>query len=341
MEVKMRDSINIHENEVLYFKNLFEYSPEAMVLIDKSGKIKMVNKEFVKLFGYSKEELIGKSIDDMIVDKEHFGEAHTLNSKAMIGEKVEIETIRVTKSGRKIPVSTLGIKFKEPSGEEMIFATYRDISERINSERKNVIQQRVIKVINKILRHDLMNYFAVLKSAFRLYADSKDEELLNEALKHINKGITLIRSMKSFEQFSVAEGNFHQIDALKEIKEVTTLFPNMDFDITGNCIINADKAFSRIIENLINNAIKHGEATKISIELTDENDKSIIRISDNGKGIEEKIKKNIFEEGFSYGKSGNTGLGLYIVKNLMEIYNGSVEIEDNKPHGSTFILKFY
>ena len=338
---KLKESNEILERERLYFKSVFEYSPEALVLLDKTGKIEMVNNEFIKLFGYTKNELIGNDIDNMISGWEYKDEGEALNSKVIIGEKVEVETVRFNKNGKKIPVSTLAIKLKEANGKEMIFAAYRDVSDKKAQEKKALIQQNVIKLINKILRHDLMNYFAVLKSAFRLYEDSKNEELLKEAAKHVVKGIALIRTMKSLEQFGVADGNLYEIDAYKEIQDVADSFSGIKFNITGNCVIKADKAFSRIVENLINNALKHGGATKIDIELMSNKSGCTIRIKDNGSGIEKKIKKSIFEEGFSYGKSGNTGLGLYIVKNLMNIYNGAVEIEDNIPQGTTFILKFY
>jgi two-component system sensor kinase len=63
-----------------------------------------------------------------------------------------------------------------------------------------------------------------------------------------------------------------------------------------------------------------------------------IRIADNGKGIPDEIKDDIFEEGFSYGDSGGSGLGLYIVKKTIERYDGSVRVENNKPSGSVFVI---
>ena len=64
-----------------------------------------------------------------------------------------------------------------------------------------------------------------------------------------------------------------------------------------------------------------------------------IRVADYGKGIPEKIKDKVFEEGFSHGESASTGQGLYIVKKLVDRYGGEVEIEDNKPKGAIFVLK--
>jgi signal transduction histidine kinase len=65
-----------------------------------------------------------------------------------------------------------------------------------------------------------------------------------------------------------------------------------------------------------------------------------LRISDNGSGIPDKIKGRVFDEGFKYGKSGHTGLGLYITKRIVERY-GDISVEDNHPSGTTFIIRFY
>ena len=60
---------------------------------------------------------------------------------------------------------------------------------------------------------------------------------------------------------------------------------------------------------------------------------------DNGMGIADNIKSKIFDEGFYHGESGHTGIGLYIVKQTIESYHGSVVVEDNVPSGVTFLIK--
>ena len=64
-----------------------------------------------------------------------------------------------------------------------------------------------------------------------------------------------------------------------------------------------------------------------------------ICITDYGVGIPNNIKDQLFQEGFKYGDSGHTGLGLYIIKKTIERYGGEVEITNSKPRGATFIIK--
>lgn len=87
------------------------------------------------------------------------------------------------------------------------------------------------------------------------------------------------------------------------------------------------------------NAIIHGKAKQIDIILQDNGNECIVKIADNGKGIPDEIKDKIFEERFSYGESKGSGLGLYIVKKLIEKYGWEIEVKDNFPKGAVFIIK--
>lgn len=57
---------------------------------------------------------------------------------------------------------------------------------------------------------------------------------------------------------------------------------------------------------------------------------------DNGTGIPDKIKDKVFNEGFFHGQTGNTGIGLHIVRKTIERYGGSISVEDNEPSGTIF-----
>ena len=93
-----------------------------------------------------------------------------------------------------------------------------------------------------------------------------------------------------------------------------------------------------VFKNLISNSIIHGNSTQIDIIISSKNDMCKIRFIDNGIGIPDKFKDRIFDEGFFYGKSGNTGIGLNIVKKTIEHYGGYISVEDNEPTGAMFVI---
>lgn len=101
-----------------------------------------------------------------------------------------------------------------------------------------------------------------------------------------------------------------------------------------------------IAVNLIENAVKYGgNAPEIHINLQQQNHKIIIEVTDNGIGIPDKEKSKIFDKFYRVGsedtrKTKGTGLGLYIVKEIVLAHNGKIEVRDNMPRGTVFRIVF-
>jgi len=102
----------------------------------------------------------------------------------------------------------------------------------------------------------------------------------------------------------------------------------------------ADSALVSAIDNIVRNAIVHGQATKITADIKSSEDRWYLSIADNGTGIPAAIKKKIFEEGFSYGANAGSGFGLFLVRKTMQRYGGSIRVNDNNPRGAVFVLGF-
>lgn len=111
--------------------------------------------------------------------------------------------------------------------------------------------------------------------------------------------------------------------------------------------LNLDKnAFSSILLNLIENAFKYSPAeSKVTIEIDQKENKALLRVKDEGIGMSEYDKKHAFDKFY---RSGNeetrntkgTGLGLFIVKNLVQWHKGAIRILNNQPKGTIFEIQF-
>lgn len=119
----------------------------------------------------------------------------------------------------------------------------------------------------------------------------------------------------------------------------------INIDIDSEIIALTDiHNYESILTNLIENALKYGGNKPLTVSLSEEGGESILQISDQGPGIENSLKTRVFEKFYraeneeTRSKKG-TGLGLYIVKELVDLNNGSIHIEDNKPSGSKFIVR--
>ena len=193
-------------------------------------------------------------------------------------------------------------------------------------------------LINKILTHDIANDLSVIQSAIELYRDTPDEMMLNEIENRANQSISTIRNQRNLLS---TLGSIHKLKTYNVediIGKLVANYQQIEIKVAGKGKILADEAIYSVFENLINNSIIHGKASIIKIDIKPKDDYCEIRVADNGIGIPALIKSKVFQEGFSYGKSKNTGIGLHIVKNTVERFGGTIAVEENEAQGAVLIL---
>ncbi len=218
----------------------------------------------------------------------------------------------------------------------LIIKKLHDIQKR--TEKELTIGKERLKILNKILRHDLSNDFIVIRSAVNLFKKSSDPNMLLEIEKRVNKSLETIADYRKYEAFIDINANLDEIEVYELINDIIAEFPIIKFNIEGKCKIFADDSLCSVFRNLITNSINHGDASKIDISIMDNAKFCKIRFQDNGKGIPSKIQNKIFDEGFIYGNKGRTGIGLYIVKQIIESFGGSISVMDNQSNGTIFII---
>ncbi|WP_088226518.1 PAS domain S-box protein [Desulfosporosinus sp. FKB] len=122
------------ELQKVYFRKLFENSPEAICILDTEDRFIDVNCAFEKVFGYSKEELIGFTINDKIVTLEQSDKATELSEKVIKGNIVEYDTLRSRKDGSIVHVHILGYPLIFEDKRIGVFGIYKDITEQKRAE---------------------------------------------------------------------------------------------------------------------------------------------------------------------------------------------------------------
>jgi PAS domain S-box-containing protein len=120
-----------------YFEQLFENSPEAIVVIDENDKVTRANSEFTRMFGYSKEEALGESLHDLIVPDELIDEARML-SRTVTSGSVSRETRRQCKDGTLLDVSILATPIRVEDDQAAFYVIYRDITEAKAAEEERI-----------------------------------------------------------------------------------------------------------------------------------------------------------------------------------------------------------
>jgi signal transduction histidine kinase len=120
------------------------------------------------------------------------------------------------------------------------------------------------------------------------------------------------------------------------------VFTDIEPDVYGNFDKNA---LEMIFYNLLNNAVKYADnIPEITVKLKKDKDFVEISFADKGIGISDEDKKLIFQKFYRIGnenirKTKGTGLGLYIVHNLVQLHNGEINVQNNVPRGCVFIIK--
>jgi sigma-B regulation protein RsbU (phosphoserine phosphatase) len=136
--------------QTAYLERLFNSAPEAIILHDNNDKIINVNAEFTKMFGYTREEAIGKSINDLVASEEFKDEAAGLSNRVINGQRVEIDTKRKRKNGMLMDVWIVGAPIIHEGKQMGVYAIYRDITERKKAEETRIRHQEEARMARNI-----------------------------------------------------------------------------------------------------------------------------------------------------------------------------------------------
>lgn len=209
----------------------------------------------------------------------------------------------------------------------------------------------------KQVAHEIKNPLTPMKLNLQhlQYLSKTDPQEFNKRFE--SAGQSIIEQIDSLANIATAFSNFarlpgfelQDIEPLRILESAVQLFsktPHLKFEVTPNTGIvfcKGDKEqCMRVFNNILSNAVEALEGldeAKVTIHSRITNDKLIISIRDNGCGIPEELKASLFSPNFTT-KSSGSGLGLAMVKNIMQGFGGRVWFESEKGKGSVFYLEF-
>ena len=326
------------------YKDLFEKSKDAILIIH-NGKFVDCNQATINMLRYNnKDEFLNTHPSELSPEKQPDGEMSLPKADEMMKIAFEngshrFEWNHKKSDGEIFPVEVLLTTISSDEENLILHTVWRDITERKKAEEELIKGRERLKMLNKIIRHDISNDFIVIKSAINIFRRTSNMKMVNEIEKRVDRSLTTIDTYREYESFIDSNADLNKIETSELLNEIVVEYPQIKFNIDGKCSVFADEAINSVFINLISNSIQHGKASKIDIGITSENDICKIEFKDNGTGIPDKIKGKIFEEGFSHGKAGHTGIGLHIVRKTIESYGGSISVENNKPNGAVFKIQ--
>ncbi|OKY77846.1 MAG: Signal transduction histidine kinase containing PAS domain [Candidatus Methanohalarchaeum thermophilum] len=218
-------------------------------------------------------------------------------------------------------------------------------------ERKNAVIKRKKadkkkEFVNSLFTHDLRNHLQVTKGYLDLIRENPDENLLGKlekADRSIERILNLTKNMKkinSLEQIDIEKVHANELESyLNEVLEKNREKANIEgIEIEANIEgrdVQGSALIKDVLHNLLQNSIQHADCEKITVSSKNLDDTLRITVEDDGKGIPDEEKESIFNIDFSK-KLNSGGLGLYLIKEIIEMYGGKVKIKDSELGGARF-----
>ena len=339
------------------FKKILEATPDAIVMVDQTGKITFVNQQTKVLFGYEQDELLGQLVEVLIPEpyrsKHPEHRTHYFQSPRNRPMGSGMELYGLHKNGKQFPIE-ISLSPLETKEGIIALAAIRDITERKQIDK---MKNEFISIVS----HELKTPLTAIQGSLDLLMDGNIDqftyetgELIMVAKKNSERLLRLINDILDVEKIELGKMEFHldsiQLDtliqeAIKANQPYAEKFKVNIYYIQSlpDIIVKVDHdRMIQVLTNLLSNAIQFSpKQGKVTIKMVKANNRVKVEIHDQGPGVPEEFQSRIFQK-FAQAdssitrKQGGTGLGLSISKAIIEKLNGNISFETTPSVGATF-----
>ncbi|MFW6320446.1 MAG: ATP-binding protein [Halohasta sp.] len=312
------------------FRQLFDQLDDAVVeFVRDDGRpiVVDVNQTFTEVFGYEAGEIQGRPLNDFVVPITERQEAHEFDQREPTGLS-NVGFVRgITVDGSR----TFIYQGASMTGDHG-FAIYTEVSDELRRERH-------IAVLHRILRHNLRNEInVVLGKAESIAARTDRADLRQDATVAKEAATKLARlsdEAKTVENVLGSPPELEAVDAVPLVDDVVETCerqfddPDITVELPETLVVRADPRLKAVFESLLDNAIRYNShPAHVRIEATPIDGETIeFAIDDDGPGIPEAEQRVITSAEPISPLHHGSGLGLWLVKWLVEMYGGDLDIE--------------
>jgi PAS domain S-box-containing protein len=353
------------------WEHIFQSAGWGVAIMSPDGTLQAVNRAFARMHGYTAaEELRGKALADLVDPEARPAWAAHLKTADSNGQQV-YETFHVRTDGRRFPVLVNLTAFRDEAGNVLYrAASYQDISERKQLEEALREQAEALQASDRrkdeflaTLAHELRNPLAPILNSVQLLhlLQSKDPtllqvcEILDRQTRHMAR---LVDDLLDLSR--VARGQVRlrreRLDLAAVVRQavqtsepliqarrhqLTVTLPEQPLALEGD-----QARLVQVLTNLLNNAAKYtDQGGRIDLRAGREGEEAVIRVRDTGVGIPPELLPRIFDLFMQVEESrdrsqGGLGIGLALVRRLVELHGGTVSADSAGPgRGSEFVVR--
>jgi PAS domain S-box-containing protein len=326
------------ESENLY-RMFFNTSHDPVFITSKEGEWIDLNDSAVELFGYAgRDEMMAVKIADLYIDPLKRKEHVRIISEKGFSKDYPVDLRK--KDGTIMHTLVTAVAHKDENGDIIGFqGTIRDITELKRVEEALIIAGKKLNLLNSITRHDINNQLMALDVFIQVSREMTNDPVIREIFEKEAKISAIISEQitftKDYQEMGVKAPVWQNVYAT--IRRAAEALPmrNVRVDVDNTDLeVFADPLFEKVFYNLIDNALRYGgeHMTTIHVSSHATEEGVVIVVKDDGAGISGEDKKRLFERGF--GK--NTGLGLFLAREILSITGLSISETGEPGRGARF-----
>ncbi|TAK92021.1 MAG: PAS domain S-box protein [Burkholderiaceae bacterium] len=345
------------------FQRVVESAPSAMVMIDRAGLIEMVNVQAERIFGYQRAELLGKKMEILL--PERYRAVHPglrtsfFTDPAPRAMGVGRDLFARRKDGSEFPVE-IGLNPIEMEEGLMVLSAIVDISERVRSANRLAEHARELERSNKdldtfayVASHDLKSPLRGINQLANWIAEDMQGSLPPQVEKHlqlmrsrITRMERLLDDLLSYSRVGRVEnkiGVINVADTVRDLFALATPPPGFKLQLGDDLpVLTTPVApFEQVVRNLLANAVKHHDKQEGTIEFSAQRNgtRYLFSVRDDGPGIPPEFHQrifNMFQTLKPRDEREGSGMGLALVKKVVENYGGVVVVESDGVLGTLF-----
>lgn len=332
-----------------------KHAGHGVLITDRGASIQYVNEAFEQQSGYTEEEVLGEN-PRILQSGEHDDSFYEdLWDTILAGDVWQGEVINERKDGVRYVLNQTIAPITDADGDiERFIGVNHEITELKGLEASLRDQREELEILNRVLRHDIRNDLNVIlgwMSVLEDHVESDGKEYIERITRSAHHIVELTDVAADLVGDITADSE-PELELVRltpllkdEVQKRREAFDNatieLDDDLPPDMRVRANSMLASVFRNLINNAVQHNDSDDpwVGIRAEMSGESVLVTVADNGPGIPEGKREQMFDKSQKGLDSEGTGMGLYLVENLVETFGGAVWVEDSEKGGALFSVE--